>query len=589
MGAILNEFGQPYTFAHAADRSSRRGPQFTVRNEDIDRLIPSNDRRTIASLSNRLFTNMGVPKACVLQKADYSVGEAWLPSYIGTDREAGKPIAKFMTDVWLPQCDTRGGIFDWWKLLELTSVAIDRDGDIFWLLVKGADNFPRIQMIPGHRCYQTTSSPTVEDAGNPFKGYRISDGVIYYASGRPAAYRFNLGKDGKEAFQDIPAADVIHLFDPTHCEQGRGLPAFTHALESLKMSLFSTEDERIRQQIISRLHLTVMDELISEMGRIFGAQAAAEGTITGELTNFTENAADTLEIVIHSPGGSVLDGYTLYHEINALRARGVFVTATINSLAASMASVIAMACDEIRMVPQGRMMIHEVQQGVRGGADELAAAAQLCDSMSNEIADIYAAKTGKTSSEMRALMKKETWMNAKEALAAGFIDAVFDIRDSKPTKNEMNGILSKLFPGNDQVAQLEASIAENDSLRAALAAKDLKITELTGLSAIIADKDLEITALADEKLKLSNEITSLTTALAAKDAEIEAAKASAGTLATETLAAIGQPEPLKLDENASASTSHLDKFNSLKGREATAYYNEFQKEIAEEQRASRFK
>ena len=257
--AIINELGQPYTFAHAADRSSRRGPQFAVRNDDIDRLIPSNDRRTLSSLSNRLFMNMGVPKACVLQKSDYSVGEAWMPSYVGADRDAGKTVTQFMTNVWLPQCDTRGGIFDWWKLLELTSVSIDRDGDIFWLMVKGADNFPRIQLIPGHRCYNVGSATTVEEAG-PWKGYRICDGVIYYASGRPAAYRFNLGKDGKESFKDIPAADVIHLFDPTHCEQGRGLPAFTHALESLKMSLLSTEDERIRQQIVSRLHLTVFND-----------------------------------------------------------------------------------------------------------------------------------------------------------------------------------------------------------------------------------------------------------------------------------------------------------------------------------------
>ena len=80
--AILNEFGQPFTFAHAADRSNRRGPQYQTRCDDIDRLIPSGDRRTLASLSNRLFMNMGVPKACVLQKADYAVGEAWLPSYI---------------------------------------------------------------------------------------------------------------------------------------------------------------------------------------------------------------------------------------------------------------------------------------------------------------------------------------------------------------------------------------------------------------------------------------------------------------------------------------------------------------------------
>ena len=257
---VLDSTGQPWTFAHAAERSNRRGPQFAVRNDDIERLIPSNDRKTLASLSNRLYLNMGIPKACVNQKADYSVGEAWLPSYANpADQEAGKQVAAFLRDFWMPQCDTRGGIFDWHNLLYLTSIAIDRDGDVFWLLVKGADNFPRIQMVPGHRCYSKVSGTTVQDKDSPWNGYRIIDGVIYFASGRPAAYRFNTGKD-VEAFTDIPAADVIHMFDPTHCEQGRGLPAFTHALESLKMSLLSTEDERIRQQIVSRMHLTIFNK-----------------------------------------------------------------------------------------------------------------------------------------------------------------------------------------------------------------------------------------------------------------------------------------------------------------------------------------
>jgi hypothetical protein len=256
--AILNEFGQPMTFAHAADRSSRRGPQHQVRNADIDKLIPSHDRRTLCSLSNRLFMNMGVPRACILQKADFATGEAWLPSYVGQDADAGRAISKFMEDVWYPQCDTRGGIFDWWKMLELSSVAIDRDGEIFWLMVKGDDGFPRIQLIPSHRCHSSYQNNEIVGEGQ-FKGYRINDGIIYFRSGRPAAYRFNVGAANEE-FKDIPAADVIHLFDPTHSEQGRGLPAFTHALESLKMSLFSTEDERIRQQIISRLHLTIFND-----------------------------------------------------------------------------------------------------------------------------------------------------------------------------------------------------------------------------------------------------------------------------------------------------------------------------------------
>jgi capsid protein len=113
--------------------------------------------------------------------------------------------------------------------------------------------------VPSHRCYSTSGDTTIQEAG-PYKGFRINDGVITYSSGRDAAYRFDVGKAGSPLFKDIPASDVIPFYDPIFPNQQRGLPAFTHALESLKMSLFSTEDERIRQQIISRLHLTIFNE-----------------------------------------------------------------------------------------------------------------------------------------------------------------------------------------------------------------------------------------------------------------------------------------------------------------------------------------
>jgi len=315
--AILDEFGQPFTFAHAADRSFRRGPQYAVRNDDIDKLIPSIDRRTLCSLSNRLFMNMGVPRACILQKSDYAVGEAWLPSYVGPDADKGKSVAKFMAEVWMPQCDTRGGIFDWWKILELSSIAIDRDGEIFWLMVKGADGFPRIQLIPSHRCHDPSHSETVKEG--PFAGYRINDGIIYFRSGRPAAYRFNTGTGETASYQDVPAADVIHLFDPSHCEQGRGLPAFTHALESLKMSLFSTEDERIRQQIISRLHLTVfndtgapdLDDPMTTLDSTTttGAAAFSSKSFPGGVMYLPAEGNQRIEQIKHDNPGPIWDSF----------------------------------------------------------------------------------------------------------------------------------------------------------------------------------------------------------------------------------------------------------------------------------------
>lgn len=245
-------------FAHGANRSTTRGPQFSDRNTDIDKLIPSHDRKALVSISSRLFTNMGIPKAAIRQKADFSIGEAWLPTYTGpSDLEDGKAIAVFLRKVWFPSCDVRGGIFDWWKLLELTSIALDVGGDVFWLKVKGEDNFPRIQQIPTHRVDSCGYGQKVESG--LFKGLRIKDGIIYYPGGRPAGYRVITGDDSRE-FTDYPASEIIHIFDPTYQEQGRGLPAFTHAIEDLKHTLCSTEDERIRQMIISRLHLIEYNE-----------------------------------------------------------------------------------------------------------------------------------------------------------------------------------------------------------------------------------------------------------------------------------------------------------------------------------------
>ena len=240
-------------FAHGANRGRDRGPQFHDRNADIDKLIPSYDRKRLVSISSRLFTNMGVVKAAILQKADFSIGEAWLPTYTGpTDMVDGKAIATFLRKVWFPSCDVRGGIHNWHKLLELTSIAIDRDGEAFWLLVKGDDGFPRIQQIPSHRV--DSGGYGEQAASGRWKGLRIKDGIIYWPGGRPAAYRIITGDNANE-FEDVAASDVIHIFDPIYQEQGRGLPSTTHGIEDLKHCLASTDDERIRQMIISRLHL----------------------------------------------------------------------------------------------------------------------------------------------------------------------------------------------------------------------------------------------------------------------------------------------------------------------------------------------
>lgn len=322
------------------------------------------------------------------------------------------------------------------------------------------------------------------------------------------------------------------------------------------MKIIEIQNKAGKIRLADVVEQTVMDRLIGEIGKIFGSRAAASGDYSGELTNCAENAVDSLEIEIHSPGGSVMDGYTLYNEIQALRSRGVHVTATINSLAASMASVIAMAADVIRMVPNGRMMIHDVSTGIRGNAEDLRKQADLIDGMSNEIAQIYADRTGKPIEDMRGLMKTETWMSASVALKSGFIDEVFDIRAKSPTTAHMN-VFARLFGNDADATQLDSIIEENATLNTALAAAQTKVAELTGLPVIIAEKDTEITNIIAERDAFKVDVDTLTAQLITSRAETEAAKASTGHLVTQTLATIGQTEPLELREKNESPTAGL--------------------------------
>ena len=339
------------------------------------------------------------------------------------------------------------------------------------------------------------------------------------------------------------------------------------------MKILTIENKAAKLRLDEQVDSNSIKPLVQEIERVFGAEAAQNGLVTGDIINCIDNAADTLDIEIHSPGGSVMDGYVLYNAIKDMRDRGVYVTAHVQ-LAASMASVIAMAADRIVMREGGRMMIHDASAVTMGNAEEHSAKATLLESISDEIAGIYAGRTGMDKKAARALMKKETWMDGKQAVALGFADASFD---SAP--KGMTGILSKLFPGNDEVAKLEAAIADADSLRNDLATAQARIDELAPLAEVNAklQSDLnDLTAKLAEADKLANEHAETIVAL---KAEVEAVDEKASIKAAELLAQQGHPAPVKLVEEGSESKSILEQFEALKGGEATEFYRKHRKAI----------
>ena len=265
---ILDSRGDPVTsnpkLVHGSSENRMRGPQYRLENKEIEDLISQRDRDVIVSLCVRLFFNMGPFKSVVDQKSTYSVGQAYLPTYKGPDTETGKEVAKWFTNVFFKTLDLRAGLWDWWQNLEGVSKEMDVRGDHFTLLTTDdTGTLPRIKIIPAHAVWtkhadrKSNSKYTVKDG--PYAGSKIAHGIIYEEDGKVLAYRVSTGCREDE-YEDIDAASIIHQFDPTLCDDGRGLPAASHSLEDLKHILQSTEYERSRQLILSSIGLFIENE-----------------------------------------------------------------------------------------------------------------------------------------------------------------------------------------------------------------------------------------------------------------------------------------------------------------------------------------
>jgi ATP-dependent Clp endopeptidase proteolytic subunit ClpP len=162
----------------------------------------------------------------------------------------------------------------------------------------------------------------------------------------------------------------------------------------------------------------VIDISIHDEIGFFGVEAAE---FIAQLKRHPD--AKVINLSIHSPGGSVLDGLAIY---NSLRGHGARIYGHVEGLAASAASYVLMAADHISMPEDAFIMIHNAHGGAMGDADELREMADIIDKLQNSMVNIYERRTGLDRDEITAMMKSETWMTAEEALALGFADTITD-------------------------------------------------------------------------------------------------------------------------------------------------------------------
>lgn len=162
---------------------------------------------------------------------------------------------------------------------------------------------------------------------------------------------------------------------------------------------------------------TSVEILIYDVIHPFGVSA---GDFANEL-NALE--ADEITVGINSPGGIVFDGIAI---MNALKRHPAKIIARIDGVAASAASFIAMAGDEIQTSKYGEMMIHEAWGYVEGDAEEMRAMADLLIRHNSSIASVYADRAGGEVKDWLKVMKKETWFTADEMVAAGLADTIIE-------------------------------------------------------------------------------------------------------------------------------------------------------------------
>ena len=138
-----------------------------------------------------------------------------------------------------------------------------------------------------------------------------------------------------------------------------------------------------------------------------------------------ENLGDVENITLHinSPGGSVFSAVAI---ANILKNHKAKVTANIDGLAASAATIITSACDTVRMPKNALFMIHNPITFAYGNNQEMQKTVQMLDKVKNSIIETYLNKTKTDKETLSELMDNETWMNAEEAKEYGFIDEILD-------------------------------------------------------------------------------------------------------------------------------------------------------------------
>ena len=155
---------------------------------------------------------------------------------------------------------------------------------------------------------------------------------------------------------------------------------------------------------------------------VIAAESWLDDDVTPQLfKDELESGTGDIEVWLDSPGGDVMAATQIYNMLKNYKGK---VTVKIDSLAASAASVVAMAGDEVLISPMGLFMLHNPLTIAAGNVDDMQKAIDMLDEVKESIINAYELKTGLSRAKISHLMDCETWLSAKKAVELHFADGI---------------------------------------------------------------------------------------------------------------------------------------------------------------------
>lgn len=169
--------------------------------------------------------------------------------------------------------------------------------------------------------------------------------------------------------------------------------------------------------------------LYGAIGESFFEDSISAKQFAEELKKLPSSIKE-IHLRVNSPGGSVFDGMSIYEKLKSEKKNGRKVIAYVDGLAASIASIIVMAADEVIVGDGSMIMIHKPMVGLMGNSNDMERMISILDKVEEQMISIYASKTGQSRLDISKALAEETWFTSEEAMNMGLADSKFKAEET---------------------------------------------------------------------------------------------------------------------------------------------------------------